>query len=198
MTRFCRLRRFLGLTQLDLEIATGIPVRRISLAEHGSIRLTEPEESAVFEYLAARLRIVRELEAAHVSDPASRAVVRECINRFASTGASAHKKMAAPSLRVKRRCGPLKEIAMTRTSIPPLSRTVRNTIPAEEERLDPPVFIRIPQIHRAPDEFDRLPDALPDPSLGWVENPERKPRQVRDQQRTGAAPVTPRGVRVRP
>jgi transcriptional regulator with XRE-family HTH domain len=63
MTRFCRLRRFLGLTQLDLEIATGISVRRISLAENGSITLTEPEECAIFEYLADRLRIVRELEA---------------------------------------------------------------------------------------------------------------------------------------
>jgi hypothetical protein len=101
------LRRFLGLTQLDLEIATGIPVRRISLAENGSIRLTGPEESAVFEYLADRLRIVKELEAAHVSDRAPRAV-------------------------------------------------------------------RVPEIHRAPGEFDQLPDELPDPSLDWIENPERR------------------------
>jgi hypothetical protein len=62
MTFFCRLRRFLGLTQLDVEIATGIPVRRLSLAENSSIRLTASEESAVFEYLSDRLRIAKELQ----------------------------------------------------------------------------------------------------------------------------------------
>jgi transcriptional regulator with XRE-family HTH domain len=62
MTSFCRLRRFLGLTQLDVEIATGISVRRLSLAENGSVKLTDSEECAVSEYLAAPLRIVNELE----------------------------------------------------------------------------------------------------------------------------------------
>lgn len=60
MTPLCRLRRFLGLTQADVETATGISVRRLSLAEHGSIKLTDSEECAVSEYLADRLRIVRE------------------------------------------------------------------------------------------------------------------------------------------
>jgi len=58
MTSLCRLRRFLGLTQTDVETATSIPVRRLSLAEQGSISLTESEEQAVSEYLADRLRIV--------------------------------------------------------------------------------------------------------------------------------------------
>jgi transcriptional regulator with XRE-family HTH domain len=63
MTPLCRLRRFLGLTQADVETATGISVRRLSLAEHGSVKLTDSEECAVSEYLADRLRIVRELPA---------------------------------------------------------------------------------------------------------------------------------------
>jgi transcriptional regulator with XRE-family HTH domain len=62
MTPLCRLRRFLGLTQADVETATGISVRRLSLAEHGSIKLTASEEAAISEYLADRLRIVRELQ----------------------------------------------------------------------------------------------------------------------------------------
>jgi hypothetical protein len=49
----------------------------------------------------------------------------------------------------------------------------RNTIPAKEERLKPPARLRLPEIHRAPGEFDDLPDELPDPSVGWIENPER-------------------------
>jgi excisionase family DNA binding protein len=49
----------------------------------------------------------------------------------------------------------------------------RNTVPAKEEGLEAPVPIRVPEIHRAPGEFDGLPDELPDPSVGWVGNPER-------------------------
>jgi hypothetical protein len=37
----------------------------------------------------------------------------------------------------------------------------------------------VPDVHRAPGEFDELRDELPDPSVGGVENPERKPSQVR-------------------
>jgi len=51
------------LTQADVETATGISVRRLSLAEHGSVKLAESEEYAVSGYLADRLRIVRELQA---------------------------------------------------------------------------------------------------------------------------------------
>lgn len=58
MTALCRLRRFLGLTQIDVETATGISVRRISLAENQCINLTASEEAALREYLADRLRIV--------------------------------------------------------------------------------------------------------------------------------------------
>jgi len=44
---------------------------------------------------------------------------------------------------------------------------------AEEERLEAPVPLRLPEVHRAPGEFDELPDELPDPSVGWTKNPER-------------------------
>lgn len=47
---------------MDVETATGISVRRLSLAENGSIILTDSEECAVSEYLADRLRIVHELQ----------------------------------------------------------------------------------------------------------------------------------------
>jgi hypothetical protein len=51
----------------------------------------------------------------------------------------------------------------------------RNTVPAKEERREAPVPFRVPEVHRAPRDFEKLPDELPDPSVGWVENPERKP-----------------------
>jgi transcriptional regulator with XRE-family HTH domain len=69
MTPLSRLRRFLGLTQIDVENATGISVRRISLAEHGSIKLTDSEELAVSEYLAARLRIARNVQGTSAGAP---------------------------------------------------------------------------------------------------------------------------------
>jgi transcriptional regulator with XRE-family HTH domain len=67
MSPLCRLRRFLGLTQIDVALATGISVSRISLSERGSIecRLTDSENHAVSEYLADRLRILSELEQGH-------------------------------------------------------------------------------------------------------------------------------------
>jgi hypothetical protein len=67
----CRLRRFLGLTQLDVTLATGISVQRLSRAENCLLDLTPSEEQAVSYYLAARLRIVRELEAAPPDSPKS-------------------------------------------------------------------------------------------------------------------------------
>lgn len=48
-----------------------------------------------------------------------------------------------------------------------------NTLPANEEPLQAPLRIRVPEVHRAPNEFDELPDELPDASVGWTENPER-------------------------
>jgi hypothetical protein len=35
-------------------------------------------------------------------------------------------------------------------------------VPAKEERLKAPVPIRVPEIHRAKNEFDELPDELPE------------------------------------
>jgi transcriptional regulator with XRE-family HTH domain len=72
MTPLSRLRRFLGLTQIDVENATGISVRRISLAEHSSIKLTDSEELAVSEYLAARLRIARNVQGTSAGGPERR------------------------------------------------------------------------------------------------------------------------------
>lgn len=50
----------------------------------------------------------------------------------------------------------------------------RNTIPAKEEGLEAPEPLRVPEVHQAPGEFDELPDELPDPSVGWTGNPERR------------------------
>jgi len=63
MTKIGRVRRFLGLRQIDVEIATGIPVRRLSAAERGVLRLNHLEESLVSSYLHDRLRIVQGVSA---------------------------------------------------------------------------------------------------------------------------------------
>jgi transcriptional regulator with XRE-family HTH domain len=55
MSPLSRLRRFLGLTQLDVALATGIAIGRLSRAERGL--LAETEERLVAAYLAARMRI---------------------------------------------------------------------------------------------------------------------------------------------
>lgn len=57
MTPLCRLRRFLGLRQIDVERATGVSVSRLSAAERGMLTLTETEQRLVSAYLADRLRI---------------------------------------------------------------------------------------------------------------------------------------------
>jgi transcriptional regulator with XRE-family HTH domain len=62
MTPLSRLRRFLGLTQIDVQNATGVSLRRLSQAESGFIKLSAGEELAVREYLGARLRAISELE----------------------------------------------------------------------------------------------------------------------------------------
>jgi hypothetical protein len=51
-----RLRRFLNLTQLDLYLATGIPISRISAAERGLVNLSETEERIASAFLSERLR----------------------------------------------------------------------------------------------------------------------------------------------
>jgi transcriptional regulator with XRE-family HTH domain len=62
MTPLCRLRRFLGLSQIDVQNATGVSLPRLSRAEGGFIKLSADEEMAVREYLYARLRAISELE----------------------------------------------------------------------------------------------------------------------------------------
>jgi excisionase family DNA binding protein len=49
----------------------------------------------------------------------------------------------------------------------------RNTVPAQEERIEALVTLRVPEVRRAPGDFEKLPDELSDPSAGWTENPER-------------------------
>jgi hypothetical protein len=61
MASIGQLRRFLGLRQIDVEIATGIPVRRLSLAERGLLELNEPEKRLIVAYLSDRLRIAQDL-----------------------------------------------------------------------------------------------------------------------------------------
>jgi hypothetical protein len=58
-----RVRNFLGLRQIDVSFATGIPVWRLSKAENGNLRLNRSEEQVLREFLAARMRIVAEASA---------------------------------------------------------------------------------------------------------------------------------------
>ena len=57
MSNLCRLRRFLGLTQLEVSLASGIPVDRISKAERELVLLTNTENQLITRYLEARYRI---------------------------------------------------------------------------------------------------------------------------------------------
>jgi transcriptional regulator with XRE-family HTH domain len=62
MSYLRRIRGFLDLRQADVERATGIPVGRLSAAENGKIRLTAPEEAILREFLAARMKVVAEVD----------------------------------------------------------------------------------------------------------------------------------------
>jgi len=53
-TDFCRLRRFLGLSQLDVSLAAGVSVQRLSLAERGRMILDPPEFYSIKNFLAER------------------------------------------------------------------------------------------------------------------------------------------------
>jgi hypothetical protein len=65
MTTVGRLRRFLNLTQLDLYLATGIPLRRISAVERGLAELSETEERILAAFLTGRL------ETLHITEQAT-------------------------------------------------------------------------------------------------------------------------------
>lgn len=56
-----QLRRFLGLRQIDVEIATGVSVKRLSAAERGRLELSDAEKMLVVTYLNDRLRVARDL-----------------------------------------------------------------------------------------------------------------------------------------
>ena len=53
---FARVRRFLGKTQFDIAVGTGVPLGRIGGAERGSIRLNHCETLAISNYLEKWLR----------------------------------------------------------------------------------------------------------------------------------------------
>jgi DNA-binding transcriptional regulator YiaG len=67
MQQLKRIRCFLELRQVDLERATGIPVRKLSEAESGSSVLSHAEEQLLKEFLAARMRVVVATEGEAVS-----------------------------------------------------------------------------------------------------------------------------------
>ena len=62
-----RLRRFLGLRQIDVELATGVAIHRLSLSERGLLLLSDAEQSLVSAYLRDRLKIVREVSSDRAS-----------------------------------------------------------------------------------------------------------------------------------
>lgn len=57
-----RIRRFLDLSQADVERGTGISLGRISAFENGKITLTKPERVRLENFLRCRLRIAAEVE----------------------------------------------------------------------------------------------------------------------------------------
>lgn len=62
-TDFCCLRRFLGLSQLDVSLAAGVSVQRLSLAERGLMTLDPPEFYSVKNFLTERFEdFVRDRE----------------------------------------------------------------------------------------------------------------------------------------
>jgi transcriptional regulator with XRE-family HTH domain len=51
MEEFARIRRYLGLTQRDVSVGTGVPVGRISAAENGKLRLSNVETKLLKSFL---------------------------------------------------------------------------------------------------------------------------------------------------
>lgn len=62
MTDLKRMRLICGLRQLDVYVATGITPSRISLAERGSIALSQSEEWALRSFLNTRWSDLQALE----------------------------------------------------------------------------------------------------------------------------------------
>ena len=56
MTDYYRIRRFLGLRQLDVSLATGISVQRIALGERGLTTFNGVERGLVESYLKDKLQ----------------------------------------------------------------------------------------------------------------------------------------------
>jgi hypothetical protein len=58
MNHYRRARCFLGLRQIDVSNATGIPLQRLSLAERALITLNTVEASVLSAYLRGRIEAV--------------------------------------------------------------------------------------------------------------------------------------------
>jgi hypothetical protein len=66
---FARIRRFLGLTQFDIAVATAVPLGRVGASERGTITLNHCEEKAISNFLESRLRVTLETDAEGAARP---------------------------------------------------------------------------------------------------------------------------------
>jgi len=59
---FRRLRHFLELSRVDVQIGSSVPASRLAAAENGRAQLNPTELAFLMEFYARRVRIVRERE----------------------------------------------------------------------------------------------------------------------------------------
>jgi hypothetical protein len=62
---------FLDLRQVDVSLATGISLARLSKAESGTLALNRPEQKRLENFLRARMRVVAEIEDGELEDKQS-------------------------------------------------------------------------------------------------------------------------------
>jgi hypothetical protein len=70
------MRLLCGLRQIDLSMATGIALYKISSAETGRLRLSEPDAEVLRDFLFGRWRSIQRLESgrAHVPSTEQKAI----------------------------------------------------------------------------------------------------------------------------
>ena len=66
---FGRIRRFLGMTQFDVAVATGVPLGRVGASERGRVQLNHCEELASRNFLERRLKVFFESEQEESAQP---------------------------------------------------------------------------------------------------------------------------------
>ena len=74
MSDLKRMRLLCGLSQIDIFIATGIPIGKLSLAERDLKRLSNSDEKALREFLIQRWEGLRQFESGRFSLPSGAAV----------------------------------------------------------------------------------------------------------------------------